>query len=100
MRLKYFRSASKAPVLTTMKLFEVVCSTLQWLRITHVTISRPHALTSQSYVAVTQLHTNYSSYYLPGGMEAGVKLVCSWGRTRTSCTHERTWVGAANAFTI
>jgi len=30
-------------------------------------------------------------------MEARVELVCSGDRTRTSCTHERTCVGAANA---
>jgi len=30
-------------------------------------------------------------------MEARVELVRSGDRTRTSCTHERTCVGAANA---
>jgi len=62
--------------------------------------SRPHALTPQSYVVFTQLHTDCSSFYLPRGIEARVGHVRSGDRTRTSCTHERTCVGAANTLTI
>jgi len=50
-------------------------------------------------VVVTHLHMNCSSFYLPWGMEARVELIRSRDRTRTSCTHERTCVGAANALT-
>jgi len=56
MRLKYFRSTSKAPVLTARKSREVVCMRL-WLHKPHVTISRPHALTPQYSVVVTQTTT-------------------------------------------
>jgi len=31
----------------------------------HVTITRPHALSLQSFITVTPLHTNCSSFYLP-----------------------------------
>jgi len=62
MRLKYFRSTSKAPVLTTRKSPKVVCATGC---IPYVTISRPHALTQQYSVVVTRVHTKCYSFYLP-----------------------------------
>jgi len=65
MRLKYFRSTSKAPVLTARK-----SRVRNWLHNPRVTISRPHALTPQYSAVVTQLHTNCYSFSYPGGMEA------------------------------
>jgi len=61
MRLKYFKYFHGA--LTSRKGI-TWGSVLHMLHNPLVTISRPHALTRQSSVAVTQLHTNCSSLYL------------------------------------
>jgi len=79
---------------------ETTCGSLRIrLHKPHVAISRSHASTPQSSVVVTQLHTSAPRFSYTGGMEARVELVRSGDPTRTSCTHERTCVRAANAFT-
>jgi len=62
-RRLYCNSTSRAPALTTRIPRVVVCASGC---ISHTwPISRPHALTLQSSVVVTHLHTNCSSFYLP-----------------------------------
>jgi len=87
---------SKAPALTASEPRVVVCASGC---ISHTWPSTAARLTPQTFVVVTQPHTNCSSFTYPGGMEARVKLDCSGDRTRTFCIHERTCVGAANAST-
>ena len=58
--------------------------------------SRPHDLHSQSSVAVIHYILIAPHFICPRRMEARLELVCSADQTRTSCTHERTCVGAAN----
>jgi len=90
MRPKYFRSTSKAPVLTFKKSREVVCATGYISR--KVIITRPHDLIQQYSVMVIQLHTNCYSFTYPGGMEPESSLSAPGIRLIEICAHERTCV--------
>ena len=70
---------------------ETTCGSLRLrLHKPHVAISRPHALTPQSSVAVTHYILTATHFTYPEGMETWVEFACPGNRTR-ALSLERRW---------